>query len=383
MNYNISIPLSIPDISEDDKKAVLSALESRWLTGGPKAKEFEELFASYLGVKFAVSVNSCTAALHLSLRALDIKPGDEVIVPVLTFAATANSVLFCGAKPVFVDVDDKTFNMSIADLQRKITGKTKAVIPVHYGGQACDMKAIMEIAEDSKLHVVEDCAHSAGSSFRGKKTGTFGTGCFSFYPTKNMTTLEGGMITTNEEAIAKKCQLARSHCMTKDAFDREKLSWFYDVVGVGYNYRLNDVQSALGISQLKRLDKMNDGKRKNAQYLTAQLSKIPGIIPPYKADDRDHIYHLYVIRVIKNTFGLSRDELFGKLSLKGIGLSVHYTPLHLLSFYRNMFGFKKGDFRVAEGLYEEILSLPMYHQLTNEQMDFVVQLIAESNNTSS
>jgi perosamine synthetase len=356
----------------------LKALESRWLTGGPKAKEFEEFFASYTGAKYAVSVNSCTAALHLSLKAIGIKPGDEVIVPVLTFAATANCVLFVGAKPVFVDVDSKTFNMSIEDLQRKITEKTKAVIPVHYGGQSCDMKATMEIAEDNNLHVVEDCAHSAGSSFKGQKTGTFGTGCFSFYPTKNMMTLEGGMITTNDEEIAKKCMLARSHCMTKDAFDREKLSWYYDVVGLGYNYRLNDVQSALGISQLKRLDKMNEGRRKNARYLTSEISKIPGIIPPFEAEDRYHTYHLYVVRVIKSIFGLNRDELFQKLSLKGIGLSVHYTPLHLLSFYKNTLGYKKGDFPVAEELYEQILSLPMYHQLTKEQVDFVVRQIVES-----
>ena len=380
MNYDISIPFSIPDITDEDKQAVLKALDSRWLTGGPKAKEFEELFANYIGAKYAISVNSCTAALHLSLKTIDIKPGDEVIVPVLTFAATANCALFCGAKPVFVDVDNKTFNMSIEDLQRKITDKTKAIIPVHYGGQSCDMKAVMEIAKDNNLYVVEDCAHSAGSMFNGLKTGSFGIGCFSFYPTKNMTTLEGGMITTNDEVIAKKCKLARSHYMTKDAFDREKLSWYYDITGLGYNYRLNDVQSALGISQLKRLDSMNEGKRKNAQYLTSKLSKIPGIIPPYEATNCYHIYHLYVIRIIKSFFRLSRDELFRKLSLKGIGLSVHYTPLHFLSFYKNIFKYKKGDFPVAEELYREILSLPMYHQLTKEQMDFIVEQISESVN---
>lgn len=381
MSYNISIPFSVPEITEDDKQAVLKALDSRWLTGGPKAKEFEELFAKYIGVKYAVSVNSCTAALHLALKAIDIKSGDEVIVPDITFAATANCALFCGAKPVFVDVDAKTFNLSPEDLQRKITEKTKAVIPVHYGGQSCDMTAIMEIAKESRLHVIEDCAHSAGSEFKGQKTGTFGIGCFSFYPTKNMTTLEGGMITTNDETIAKKCQLARSHCMTKDAFDREKLSWYYDVIGIGYNYRLNDVQSALGVSQLKRLNEMNEGKIKNAQYMTSKICKIPGVIPPVEAPDRNHIYHLYVIRIIKNLFGISRDELFRRLSMKGIGLSVHYTPLHLLSLYKKMLGCKKDDFPIANQLYEEILSLPMYQQLTTEQIDYVVQQIKESAGT--
>ncbi len=326
-------------------------------------------------------MNSCTAALHLALKAYGIKPGDEVIVPDLTFAATANSALFCGAKPIFADINQRTFNISVDDIQKKITRKTKAIIPVHYGGQSCDMNEIMEIAEDKHLFVVEDCAHSAGSLYNDRKTGSFGIGCFSFYPTKNMTTFEGGMITMNDEAIAKKCQQSRSHCMTKDAFDRERFSWYYDVTDLGYNYRLNDVQSALGLSQLKRLDQMNEGKQKNARYLTSQLSKISGIIPPYEANDRNHIHHLYVIRVVKDIFGLSRDELFKKLSLKGIGLSVHYTPLHLLSYYKGMFGYKKGDFPVAEAAYEEILSLPMYHQLTTEQMDYIVRQIKESVNS--
>ena len=321
--------------------------------------------------------------MHLSLRALNIKPGDEVIVPVLTFAATANAALFCGAKPVFADVDKKTFNMSTEDFKEKITKKTKVVIPVHYAGQPCDMKEILEIAKDHNLHVVEDCAHSTGSSYQGKQTGTFGIGCFSFYPTKNMTTFEGGMITTDDELVARKCALRRSHCMTKDAFDREKLSWYYDVVDLGYNYRLNDVQAAIGISQLKRLNNMNDDKRKNAQYLTSKLKDVAGIITPFEANNRYHPYHLYVIRVIKSDFGIDRNELYLRLSEKGIGLSVHYTPLHLLSFYRKTLGYEKGDFPVAEELYDQILSLPMYPQLKKEQMDFIIQQIEAFHNERS
>lgn len=364
-------------MTDEDKKAVLKALGSRWLAGGPIAEEFEKLFADYVGTKYAVSVNSCTAALHLALKASGIKSGDEVLIPVLTFAATANCALFCQAKPVFVDVDENTFNISVKDMQEKITNKTKAVIPVHYGGQPCDMKSITEIAKDSNLQIIEDCAHSTGSSYGDRKTGTFGIGCFSFYPTKNMTTLEGGMITTDNEAVAKNCRLSRSHCMTKDAFHRENLSWYYDVVGLGYNYRLNEVQAALGISQLKRLDQMNEDRRKNAHYLTRQLSKIVGIIPPFEAENRDHVFHLYVVRVIKEKFGISRDELFQKLSKKGIGLSVHYTPLHRLSFYKELFGLSQGNFPVADELYDQILSLPIYHQLSKEQMDFVARAIEQ------
>ena len=383
MSEKCTVPFFIPKITEEDKKAVSEALESRWLTGGPKAAEFERLFANYIGTKYAISVNNCTAALHLSMRALDVNPRDEVVVPVLTFAATANAPLFCGAKPVFADIDDKTFNISVEDMQEKITKRTKAVIIVHYGGQPCDMKEIMEIVEDHNLYVIEDCAHATGATYRGKKVGSFGiTGCFSFYPTKNITTLEGGMITTNDEKVANRVRSMRSHGITRSAYERERVfSWYYDVTELGYNYRLNEVQAALGISQLKRLDKMNEEKRTKAQYLTKRLSFLRGIIPPYEAKDRRHVYHLYVIRVIETIFGMSRDELFKKLSRKGIGLSVHYTPLHMLSFYKEKFGYKKGDFPVAEEIYKQILSLPIYFQLTKKQMDWVLNGIIEESSS--
>jgi dTDP-4-amino-4,6-dideoxygalactose transaminase len=374
----ITLPFSVPDINAEDRKAVADAMTSRWLTGGPKAKEFEDRFAEYLKCKYAISVNSCTAALHLSLKALGVKPGDEVIVPDITFAATANSALFCGAKPVFADIDEKTLNISVDEIQNKITKNTKVVIPVHYGGLSCNMDEIMKIAEENNLFVVEDCAHSAGSTYKGQMTGTFGIGCFSFYPTKNMTTIEGGMISTNDEEVARKCSLGRTHGMTKDAFYREKLSWYYDVVELGYNYRLNEVQSALGISQLKRLNDMNECKRKNAQYYTSKLSKIPGIITPVELEECYHTFHLYVIKVIKEDFGMSRDQLFMKLYEKGIGLSLHYTPLHLLTLYKNTLGYKKGDFPVAEKVYDQILSLPMYPQLTETEMDYVVEQISDA-----
>jgi dTDP-4-amino-4,6-dideoxygalactose transaminase len=373
------IPFFIPWVTREDKKAVLETLNSRWLTGGPKTKEFEELFANYVSVRHAVAVNSCTAALHLAMRALNIGRGDEVIVPVFTFAATANAPIFVGAKPVFADIDEKTFNISPKDIKNKITEKTKAIIVVHYGGQPCDMKEMMQIAKRHNLHVVEDCAHSLGAEYMGQKTGSIGTiGCFSFYPTKIITTLEGGMATTNDEEIAKQIKVLREHGMTKGAFDREKTAtWYYDVVNLGYNYRLNEVQSTLGISQLKRIDEINKKRIEAAHYYTKKLKQINGIIPPYEAKDRTHVYHLYAIRVVKQKRGINRDELYKKLSNKGIGLSVHYTPLHLLTFYKKTLGYKTGDFPIAEQISKEILSLPIYPTITKTQIDYVVKEISK------
>jgi len=368
------VPFFIPWITREDRKAVLDALESRWLAGGPRAVEFENLFADYMGVKHAVSVNSCTAALHLAMRALNIGPRDEVIVPVFTFAATANAPLFCGARPVFADIDEKTFNISPIDIVNKITNKTKVIIVVHYAGQSCDMKEITEIADDHKLQVVEDCAHSLGAEYAKRKTGSLGImGCFSFYPTKIITTFEGGMITTNDDNLAYKIRLLRGHGMTKAALDREKeTEWYYDVTDLGYNYRLNEVQAALGISQLKRIKDINARRIKAAHYYTEKIKKIDGIIQPTEEKDRMHVYHLYVVRVMKDRFGINRDELFEKLSKKGVGLSVHYTPLHLLTFYKETLKYRIGEFPVAERLYKEVLSLPLFPAITKDQIDYVI-----------
>jgi perosamine synthetase len=370
------VPFFVPWITEGDKKAVLKVLASRWLTGGPKAKEFEKLFASYTSAKYSVSVNSCTAALHLAMRALNIGPGDEVIVPVLTFAATANAALFVGAKPVFADVDEKTFNISLKQIEQKITKKTKAIIVVHYGGQPCDMKEIMAIAKDHDIEVVEDCAHALGALYKGKSAGTFGAvGCFSFYPTKIITTIEGGMATTQDKEIANKMLILKEHGMTKAAFAREnKANWYYDVVDLGYNYRMNEVQAALGIAQLERMDNINEKRIEAAKYYTKRLSEVEGIVTPYEMEDRTHLYHLYVIRVLKEKFGIDRNELFNNLSASGIGTSVHYTPLHMLTFYKNL-GYSKQNFPVANRVSKEILSLPLFPTISKSQIDFVVKEI--------
>lgn len=375
------IPFYIPWITREDKKAVFEALESRWLTGGPRAIHFEKMLADYTGVKHAISVNSCTAALHLAMRVLNIKPGDEVIVPVFTFAATANAPVFCGAKPVFADIDEKTFNISPKDILNKVTRKTKAIILVHYGGQPCDMKEILEIAEDYKLYVVEDCAHSLGAEYKGKKTGNLGTiGCFSFYPTKIITTIEGGMITTNDEDLARKLRILKEHGVTKSASERESdATWYYDVVDLGYNYRLNEVQAALGISQLKRVEEGIERRIKAAHYYTRKLSScsLNGVTPPYEAPLRSHVFHLYVMKIRSDVAGITRDQLCRKLRDSGIGVSVHYTPLHLLSFYKRFLNRKSNAFSTAEQVYGQILSLPLFPTLTEKTIDFVTEKMEE------
>jgi dTDP-4-amino-4,6-dideoxygalactose transaminase len=376
------IPFYIPWITREDRKAVSAALESRWLTGGPKVAEFEKMFADYVGVDHAVAASSCTAALHLAMRILNLKSGDEVIVPTLTFAATANAPLFCGAKPVFADIDENTFNISTKDMLEKMTPQTKAVIPVHYGGQPCDMKEIQEIAEDHHVAIVEDCAHSLGAEYHGKQTGSLGTiGCFSFYPTKIITTIEGGMLTTNDKAFANKARMLREHAMSKTALDRESnAKWYYDITDIGYNYRLNEVQAALGLSQLERVGEGIKKRIRAAHYYTNKLVAVSsrGFIPPYEMPDRSHVFHLFTIRVRKDALGIDRDTLFKGLLDKGVQPSLHYTPLHLMTLYKKLLKYKLGMFPVAERVYKEIMSLPLYPALTTKNIDFIIAKIRQT-----
>jgi len=375
----IRVPFSYPEITQEDKNAVLKVLDSQWLTGGQRTVEFEEKFAKYVGVKYAVAVNSGTAALHLAMMALGIKSGDEVIAPTLTFVATANAAIFCGAKPVLADIDEETLNISPQDIEKKITKRTRAIVPVHLAGEPCDMDAILRIALEHNLFVVEDCAHSLGSAYRGVQTGAMSEcSCFSSYATKPLCTGEGGMLATSSDEIAKRVRLMRSHGMSKEAFERsQSASWRYDIVELGWNYRLTEAQSALGISQLSRLNQMNLKRAWIAEYYTRELGKIKGIITPKLAGNRISSWHLYIIRVVEKEFGMSRDRLFSELAKIGVECSVHYTPIHLLSYYRQKYGYKLGDFPIADRLFSEVLSLPIYSLMSKEQMEYVVQCIKE------
>ena len=367
----MKVPFFVPWITNKDKNSVIKALNQRWLTNGPHLKRFENKIQKFVGTKYAIGVGSATHALHLSMRALDVSQNDEVIVPTFTFAATANCVTFCGGKPILVDVDLKTFNILPRVIERKITKKTKAIIVVHYGGQACDMEEIVSIAKKHGIFVVEDCAHALGSTYQKKKCGNIGqTGCFSFYPTKIITTGEGGLVATNKSDIFKKISILKNQGMNILPTKREqKAQWKYDVVDLGYNYRLDEIRSALGLSQMSRISEINNRRIKIALKYDSLISKIKGIIIPFHKKNRNHIYHLYTIQIEKN-YHLTRDMLFKKLHEKGIGSSVQYYPLHLMSYNKNMY--KKRDFPNANVLKNKVISLPIFPTMTSKQIEYVV-----------
>ena len=330
---SIKVPFIIPEITKNDKKVVSDSLNSRLLTDGPKLRKFESIFAKFTGAKFAVGVSNGTAALHLSLKALGIGKGSEVIIPDITFVATASSVLLTGATPVLVDVDED-LNISTPSIKKAITNRTKAIIPVHFAGKSCKIREIASIAKKNHIAIVEDCAHAIGSKVNSKHVGTFGqSGCFSFYPTKNLTTIEGGMVITNSKNISDFIRSARNHGISKTLASRfsKGKPWNYDIENPGYNYRLDEIRASLGINQMKRIKKMNLLRKKAANYYTEKLGNVNGVIVPDKSIDAEHVHHLYVIRITEK-YSITRDILFHKLLKKGIRTSVHYKPLHTVSY---------------------------------------------------
>lgn len=372
----MKIPLCKPAIGEEEKKLVMEVLDSGWLAEGQKNKLFEEEFAKYIGTNHAISLNSCTSALQLAMIANSLK--GEVILPSFTFIASANSIATSSCKPVFADIDYDTCNISPEEIRNKITKKTVAIMPVHYAGQSCIMDEVMEIAEKHGLVVIEDSAECIGGTFKGKKTGSFGIGCFSFYPTKNMTTGEGGMITTDDTEFAAKARALRGHGVESSAFQREKQEkpWFRSATYSGFNYRLCDVLAAIGLVQLKKLDSLNEKRREHAQFLNKQLSSFEELELPLEAKNCKHVYQMYTIRIKQNS-GVNRTEFVKNLREKGIGASVHFEPpAHLQKPYISA-GYKKGMFPVTEKVSKSIVTLPMYPELTHEQLSFIVTSIEE------
>ena len=375
-NKKIRVPFFVPDISKSDKLAVMNALNSRMLTDGPQLRKFEREFAKYTGSKYAVGVSNGTAALHLALKALGLKKGDEVIIPNITFVATANSVLLTGATPVLVDVNYDDMNISLDSIKQNITSKTKAILPVHIAGKICKMTQIKKIAKKNNLLLIEDCAHAIGTKLNNKHAGTFGSiGCFSFYPTKNFTTIEGGMVITNSKRIAEYVTSARSHGLTRSLADRYSKGkpWDYDIINPGFNYRLDEIRASLGLSQLKRINSLNSKRFLASKYYSKQLEEIPGIITPEIFRNKEHTYHLYIIR-IKNEFGQNRDVVFKKLKKAGIHVSLHYKPLHKFSAYKNLTK-TYGRLDNSEQIYKESLSLPLYPSISKKQQDLVIHNI--------
>ena len=374
----IKFPAYEPWISKDDKKIVDKALSQSMLTLGPQLEKFESNFCKYSNSKYAIAVSNCTAALHLSLMALGIKKNDEVIIPDLTFVADANAILACNAKPVIADINKENFFLSISNIKKNITKKTKAIIPVHIYGQVCNIDEILDIAKDNNLKVIEDCAHAVGTFHKSKHVGTLGsTGCFSFYPTKNITTAEGGMVITNSKQIAEKVRQLRSHGMTKSLQNRysSEYPWIFDILQPGYNYRLDEIRAALGITQLKRIKKINELRKKASTYYHKNLQNIPGIILPDMVNDRTHSYHLYTIRVT-NPYKLSRNQLFKKLKNNGIRTTVYWMPIHKYTAYQKFA--KKSNVVNTTKIYDEILALPLFPNISKIHQDSVIKVIKSS-----
>ena len=375
-NNSIKVPFFLPYVDSKDITEIKKAASAPFLTNGPKLDVFEQKFKKFTKSKYAIGVSNATAALYLSLKALGIKKNDEVIVPDLTFVATANVVLQVGATPVLVDIDDETLNISTESIIKNISRKTKAIIPVHLAGTPCDMQKIMRIARANSLRVIEDCAHGIGTSYNKKHVGNFGNaGCFSFYPTKNLTTIEGGMVVTNDKKIADFIQLARNHGMSRSLMSRYSAGkpWEYDIKDIGYNYRLDDIRSALGISQLQKLTMLNKKRLIAFRYYNKGLKNMPGLIVPNEKNFKNNSCHLYIIRITSEA-KISRDKLFYSLQKKGIGSSVHYKPLHEFTLFRKK-GVSRNSLSVSKRIYKEILSLPMYPQLTRSSQDYIIKSI--------
>lgn len=351
------IPIAKPWLGEEEKKAVADVIDSGIIAEGPKVAEFENAFAEYIGVKYAVATSSGTTALHLALIAAGIKTSDEVIVPSFSFIASANTVLFCQAKPVFVDIEDETYNIDAGKLDDAITGKTKAVVPVHLYGHPAEMKAVKDIAQDRGIAIIEDACQAHGAEILGSKVGSIGdAGCFSFYPTKNMTTGEGGIITTNNKEIADKARILRQHGCEKR----------YHHHLLGFNYRMTDIAAAIGLTQLIKLDGFNEKRNENARYLTEKIRDISWIKTPTALKGCKHVFHQYTIKVEER----QRDVVLSKLHEGGVGAAVYYpVPIHKQELY-----LKNGvswNLPVTEECASRVLSLPIHPQVSEKDLDFI------------
>ena len=369
------IPLCIPFTGEKEKEIISEVIDSGWYAHGPKNRELEEKFADYLGVKHALTMNSCTSCLHLAVEGLGIT--GEVIIPSFTFVATANAVITGGAEPVFADIVEDTCCIDPDAVENLISPETEAIMPVHYGGQSADMKRIMEIAEKHGLHVIEDSAETIGGKHHGQMAGTFGVGCFSFYPTKNMTTGEGGLLTTDDDKLAQKIKALLAHGIDKTTYEREdkEKSWYRSASYVGYNFRMSNILAALGVEQLKKLQDMNARRRDLAAEFSSRMADISEIKLPVEKPENEHVYQMYTIRLAGS---LDRDVFVKSLNDKGVGASVHfYPPVHMMPPYRGD-RYKRGDLSVTEKVMNEIVTLPLYPQMEEEDVTYLVKAVRET-----
>lgn len=374
------LPFALPDIGDEEIDEVVSALKSGWVTTGPKAKQFEEDFSQFLGGGlYSIAVNSATAGLHLALEACGIGPGDEVITSPYTFTATAEVVRYLGAHPVFVDIEPNTFSIDADKIEAAITPRTKAIIPIHVGGLACNMGAIIALAQKYKLKVIEDAAHALPTTWNRKLVGTLESDAtvFSFYATKTITTGEGGMIVTREANLAERCKVMRLHGINRDAFDRYTSttpSWYYEIVAPGFKYNLTDVAASLGIQQLKKAWKFYERRKAIAAQYDEGLKDLSLILPPHSAEGEMQSWHLYVIRLTENA-KVQRNDFIQRMADEGIGCSVHYIPLHLHPYWKETYGLKPEDFPNALHAYQGAVSLPIFTKMTDTDVTRVIQAV--------
>lgn len=373
---NSFIPFALPDIGRDEVAAVTETMFSGWLTSGPKVREFESKIEKYLGCKRAVALSNCTAALHLVLEAMNIGEGDEVITTPITFACTVNSIINCGAKPILVDVEPNSINIDYKKIEKEITSKTKAIIPVHFAGAPVALDEINALGKKHSVPIVEDAAHAMGSSYKGKKIGADSyAACFSYYPTKNMTTGEGGSFVSNNPELAERVRRLSIHGMDKDALNRYSStgSWFYDIKEPGWKYNMTDTQAAMGLVQLEKLDGFNNRRRKIAEFYNSEFKDIKGFSTPSLEYGMDHSWHLYVVRIQDNA-KVNRDQFISALKELNIGSSVHFIPIHLHSAFSQL-GYSRTDLPESVNYFNEAVSLPLYPKMTDDQVARVVSAV--------
>lgn len=371
------LPYGRQCIDDDDIQAVVDVLKGDYLTTGPKIKEFEEAFATYVGAKYAVAIANGTAALHAAAYAAGIGPGDEVITTPITFAASANCVLYLGGKPVFADIDPRTYNIDPADIERKITSRTKAIIPVHFTGQPVDLDSIHRIAREHNLIVIEDAAHALGATYHGRRIGGLSEmTTFSFHPVKHITTGEGGMITTNDPEYYQKLLLFRTHGITreKESLTVDEGDWYYEQHLLGYNYRITDIQAALGLSQMKKCDRFLARREEIAARYQEAFQNLPGLVPPFQTPDVHSSWHLYMIKIDPCYIKADRREVFNRFRALKLGVNVHYIPVYYHPYYRDL-GYTKGICPRAEEFYDQAITLPLFPAMSDRDVEDVIQVV--------
>ncbi|RDH90191.1 MAG: UDP-4-amino-4,6-dideoxy-N-acetyl-beta-L-altrosamine transaminase [endosymbiont of Seepiophila jonesi] len=379
MNRDDFLPFALPSVSEDEINEVVDTLRSGWWTTGAKAKRFEADFAKFVGARHAIAVNSATAGLHLALEAIGIGPGDKVITTTFTFTATAEVIRYLGADPLFVDIDPQTLNISVDQVEDVLKNhpEVKAIMPVHFAGQACEMDELQALAEQYGVRLVEDAAHALPATYKGRRIGTLGDATvYSFYVTKTIATGEGGMVVTDDDAIAERVRVMRLHGISRDVFDRytsDKPAWYYEVIAPGYKYNMTDIAASLGLHQLKRAEAFRQRRELMAQRYDAAFADLPVRLPFVKRPDDIHAWHLYVLRLQMGELTIDRDRFIELMAERGIGTSVHFIPLHRHPYWRDTYQLDAADFPVAEQVFAECVSLPLFPAMSDADQQRVIE----------